>query len=42
VPASGDKQRNTERELQMKAIIDKELPVEPELDRWFPLWGIPI
>ena len=42
VPASGDKQRNTERELQMKAIVDKELPVEPELDRWFPLWGIPI
>ena len=42
VPAAGDKQRNTERELQLKAIADKELPVEPELDRWFPLWGIPI
>ena len=19
-----------------------ELPIEPELERWFPLWGIPI
>jgi len=42
VPASGDKERNTERELQVKALLGTELPVEPELDRWFPLWGIPI
>jgi len=39
---SGDKQRATERELQMKAKIGTELPIEPELERWFPLWGIPI
>ena len=42
VPAAGDKQRDTERELQIKAIVGSELPIEPELDRWFPLWGIPI
>jgi hypothetical protein len=42
VPASGAKERNTERELQVKALLGTELPVEPELDRWFPLWGIPI
>ena len=42
VPDPGDKQRNTERELQVKAILGAELPLEPELDRWFPLWGIPI
>jgi hypothetical protein len=42
VPASGDKQRNTERELQIKAATGPELPFEPELERWFPLWGIPI
>lgn len=41
VPA-GTNQRNSERELQIKAIIDGELPIEPELERWFPLWGIPI
>ncbi len=41
VPA-GERQRDGERELQIKAIIDGELPIEPELERWFPLWGIPI
>jgi hypothetical protein len=35
-------QRDTERELQIKAQIASELPIEPELERWFPLWGIPI
>jgi hypothetical protein len=42
VPAQGDKQRSTERELQLKAIVGAELPIEPEIERWFPLWGIPI
>jgi hypothetical protein len=35
-------ERATERELQLKAQIGGELPMEPELERWFPLWGIPI
>jgi hypothetical protein len=34
--------RMTERELQIKAQMASELPIEPELERWFPLWGIPI
>jgi hypothetical protein len=43
VPApGGGKQRATERELQLKAQMSAELPIEPELERWFPLWGIPI
>jgi len=42
VPAPGDEQRSTERELQIKAQMADELPIEPELERWFPLWGIPI
>jgi hypothetical protein len=41
VPASGS-ERSTERELQLKAQMAQELPIEPELERWFPLWGIPI
>jgi hypothetical protein len=43
--AGGDaaaEQRSTERELQIKAQMTSELPMEPELERWFPLWGIPI
>lgn len=50
VPASGSgsssgaqpTERSTERELQLKAQMGTELPIEPELERWFPLWGIPI
>lgn len=34
--------RDTERELRLRAQVGPELPVEPELERWFPLWGIPI
>jgi hypothetical protein len=41
-PAGGEQQRDTERELRLKAQIGAELPVEAELERWFPLWGIPI
>jgi hypothetical protein len=39
---SNPQQRLTERELQIKAQMASELPIEPELERWFPLWGIPI
>jgi hypothetical protein len=42
VPGGGEQQRDTERELQIKAQVGPELPLEPELERWFPLWGIPI
>jgi hypothetical protein len=43
VPAPGaQQQRDNERELVLKAQAGSELPIEPELARWFPLWGIPI
>jgi len=43
VPVAGSSdERSTERELQIKAQMASELPIEPELERWFPLWGIPI
>ena len=42
VPATGSQQRDNERELRLKAQIGADLPVEPELERWFPLWGIPV
>jgi hypothetical protein len=40
--AEAGEQRSTERELQIKAQIASDLPIEPEIERWFPLWGIPI
>ncbi len=44
VPGGGPDggQRDNERELVAKAQVGAELPVEQELERWFPLWGIPI
>jgi len=43
VPAQGvQQQRDNERELRLKAQLGAELPFEAELERWFPLWGIPI
>jgi hypothetical protein len=42
VPARGEQKRDSERELRLKAQIGSELPIEAELERWFPLWGIPI
>ena len=42
VPAGGEQQHDSERELRLKAQLDKELPIEPELTRWFPLWEIPL
>jgi hypothetical protein len=43
VPAPGEGQeRSVERELQLKAQVGSELPLEAEIERWFPLWGIPI
>ena len=43
VPAPGAaEQRDSERELRLKAQLLNELPIEAELARWFPLWGTPI
>jgi hypothetical protein len=42
VPAPGAQQRDNERELVIRAQAANELPVEDDLARWFPLWGVPI
>jgi hypothetical protein len=39
---TGANARDTERELRLKAQLDRDLPIEPELERWFPLWDIPL
>lgn len=39
---SGREQRDNEAELRLKALVGDDLAIEPELDRWFPLWELPI
>jgi PspA associated protein B len=37
-----DKQRDNAREFRIKAIMEREMPVEKDMERWYPLWGMPI
>jgi hypothetical protein len=39
---TGGKSQDVEEALRLKAGIGGELPMEQELDRWFPLWEIPL
>jgi hypothetical protein len=38
----GGERRDNELELRVKAALGGDLPVEPELARWFALWGLPL
>ena len=38
----GDHQRDNAEELRISALAKEELPVEPMLERWYALWGIPV
>jgi hypothetical protein len=40
-PQEGER-RDNELELQVRAALGSDLPIEPELGRWFALWGIPL
>lgn len=39
---TGPERRDSERELQLQGKLEGELPFEPELERWYPLWDAPI
>ncbi len=39
-PRSGQR-RDTAAELQIRGVIADDLRVEPDLSRWFPVWGAP-
>jgi len=39
---SGEKSRDGERELRLKAQLGGEVPFEEDVSRWFPLWEIPL
>jgi hypothetical protein len=38
---SGGNDRDNALELQVKGILGSELRIEPDLTRWFPVWGAP-
>ena len=42
VPTGTDKERDNAKELELKAQLEKELPIEPEIARWFALFDAPV
>ena len=42
VPTGKNQERDNAEELELKAKLEGELPIEPDLSRWFALWGAPI
>ncbi|MGH3913579.1 MAG: PspA-associated protein PspAB [Pseudonocardiaceae bacterium] len=40
-PQTGQR-RDNELELRLRGAVAAELPLEPDLARWFPLWGLPL
>lgn len=39
---TGKEKRNSESEMAVKSLIEKEIPIETDLSHWFPLWEIPL
>jgi hypothetical protein len=42
VPKGSGQERDNARELELKAKLEKELPVEQDLSKWFALFDAPI
>ncbi len=40
LPGQSGKRDNV-TELQIRALLADDLPIEPDLSRWFPVWGAP-
>ncbi len=39
---TGHEQRSTEEEFRLRSLVADDLVVEGDLDRWFPLWDLPV
>lgn len=37
----GTEKRDNALELQIRALLTDDLPIEPDLNRWFPVWSAP-
>ena len=42
VPKGEGQQRDNARELELKAKLEEELPIEQDLSRWFATYGAPV
>ncbi len=42
VPLPVAEKRDSDRERLLKVTLAQDLSMEPDLERWFPLWGLPV
>ena len=42
VPTGKDQERDNAEELELKAKLERELPIEQDLSRWFGMFGAPL
>jgi hypothetical protein len=42
IPTGKDQERDNATELELKAKLEHELPIEQDLSRWFGLFGAPL
>lgn len=41
VPLGGDQRRDNALEIEVQGTLANDMKIEPELNRWFPVWGAP-
>ncbi len=39
---TGHEKRSTEEEFRLRSLVADDVAVEADLDRWFPLWDLPV
>ncbi len=37
-----NRRRDNPHELRLKAVMESELPIEPNLEQWYALWDLPV
>lgn len=42
VPTGKEQERDNAEELELKAKLERELPIEPDLSRWFAMFDAPV
>ena len=42
IPTGKDQERDNAEELELKAKLERELPIEPDLERWFGMFDAPL
>lgn len=42
LPTGSGKDRQSDLEFQFQAALEKEMPIEPDVTRWYPMWGMPL